>query len=300
MAGDAATMSTSGGAVVAPTAVTRTDNELQALIADPDRLVTAMWNAYREAPTVEEKLSVVFSTGKSAGQPLTLSTRSDAELNSVIEMPGITLTRADDRVYLEFAQSPDRYLDVPAEGTTRDALAKSFQASSSLLLTPPVLLRESPSLGAAIESLGLNLFDRVKLSNARLVKDPAGMLQPHLILSIEGGQIDFQLDRSTLFITMIEFSGIVPTPARAAGGQPSTELRAGTMTIATRALEELTAPVRFEPRNRLAVDAFAKLSGLIVGTPAPEFTLPQLDGGTVSLASLRGQVVVLDFWATWC
>ena len=33
---------------------------------------------------------------------------------------------------------------------------------------------------------------------------------------------------------------------------------------------------------------------------APEFTLPDLDGRQVSLASLRGKPVVVDFWATWC
>jgi thiol-disulfide isomerase/thioredoxin len=34
--------------------------------------------------------------------------------------------------------------------------------------------------------------------------------------------------------------------------------------------------------------------------PAPAFELPALDGGKVSLASLKGKVTVIDFWATWC
>ncbi len=36
------------------------------------------------------------------------------------------------------------------------------------------------------------------------------------------------------------------------------------------------------------------------GEPAPEFSLPSLDGGTVDLASYRGKVVMVHFWATWC
>jgi thiol-disulfide isomerase/thioredoxin len=34
--------------------------------------------------------------------------------------------------------------------------------------------------------------------------------------------------------------------------------------------------------------------------PAPEFTARDINGDVVSLASHKGQVVVLHFWATWC
>ena len=34
--------------------------------------------------------------------------------------------------------------------------------------------------------------------------------------------------------------------------------------------------------------------------PAPNFSLPDLDGKTVSLANQKGRVTLLNFWGTWC
>ena len=48
----------------------------------------------------------------------------------------------------------------------------------------------------------------------------------------------------------------------------------------------------------------ASKSGALIGQPAPDFSLPVFHGGDagsrIQLSSLAGQVVVLDFWASWC
>ncbi|MFN8532217.1 MAG: TlpA disulfide reductase family protein [Dehalococcoidia bacterium] len=38
----------------------------------------------------------------------------------------------------------------------------------------------------------------------------------------------------------------------------------------------------------------------VVGGAAPDFNLGQLDGSPLSLSSLKGKPVLINFWATWC
>ena len=38
----------------------------------------------------------------------------------------------------------------------------------------------------------------------------------------------------------------------------------------------------------------------LVGKEAPLFEMPDVNGRTISLASLRGKYVLVDFWASWC
>ncbi len=46
--------------------------------------------------------------------------------------------------------------------------------------------------------------------------------------------------------------------------------------------------------------SFEKMSALSPGKEVPEITLPNPNGEMVSLSSLRGNVVLIDFWASWC
>ena len=44
----------------------------------------------------------------------------------------------------------------------------------------------------------------------------------------------------------------------------------------------------------------AAANDVVVGRPAPPLTLHTLSGGDIASADLKGKVVILTFWATWC
>jgi peroxiredoxin len=46
--------------------------------------------------------------------------------------------------------------------------------------------------------------------------------------------------------------------------------------------------------------SFAALSQVRYGQQAYEISLPSLNGDTIKLSSLKGKVVLIDFWASWC
>jgi thiol-disulfide isomerase/thioredoxin len=53
-------------------------------------------------------------------------------------------------------------------------------------------------------------------------------------------------------------------------------------------------------RKILLVCALAVLAAAALAESAPKLSLKDLSGQTQKLSSLRGKVVVLNFWATWC
>jgi cytochrome c biogenesis protein CcmG/thiol:disulfide interchange protein DsbE len=57
---------------------------------------------------------------------------------------------------------------------------------------------------------------------------------------------------------------------------------------------------RFIVKSFIAVFLFSLMLAAWAGDKAPDFQLPGIDGQKVKLSDFKGQVVYVDFWATWC
>ncbi|HEY3212175.1 MAG TPA: TlpA disulfide reductase family protein [Actinomycetota bacterium] len=88
-------------------------------------------------------------------------------------------------------------------------------------------------------------------------------------------------------------------------GQRTTAVTLWVGALAVAAVVAVLAVMELRSRGTSSVGGFTvanyKARAEVENTPAPDFELPSLDGGTpIALLSFRGQVVVLNFWASWC
>src|SRR5512139_2100825 len=62
-----------------------------------------------------------------------------------------------------------------------------------------------------------------------------------------------------------------------------------------------SSPLSLATAAIVAALLFAGRAGAVEpGAPAPALALPDAQGATVALDRLRGRVVYVDFWASWC
>jgi hypothetical protein len=62
----------------------------------------------------------------------------------------------------------------------------------------------------------------------------------------------------------------------------------------------LSPRLRATPQGQRIADKIKQLERTAVGATAPDFTQNTPDGKPLMLSSLRGQYVLIDFWASWC
>lgn len=92
-------------------------------------------------------------------------------------------------------------------------------------------------------------------------------------------------------------------------GEPAAYLKAKKLSIACKRgkakkegknIKSFIENNSYESYNDVLRLVYNEAKGLQVGMEAPDFTLSDIDGQEVKLSELKGKVVYLDFWATWC
>jgi cytochrome c biogenesis protein CcmG/thiol:disulfide interchange protein DsbE len=95
---------------------------------------------------------------------------------------------------------------------------------------------------------------------------------------------------------------VAPVDLMSGGGEALAPVRRGAHTVrwVTVALAvAVLLPALAVLGSRLGKDATV-VPSVLIGKPAPAFSLPTLDGKSINNADLRGKPYVVNFWASWC
>ena len=199
----------------------------------------------------------------------------------------------DKTFYLTQSDVPDKYVSVSHDHDFGSAL-RNVAGAGSLFEPPPLAMHEGKSLEACIDTFRFNLLEQLRIAGCRAaVAGDDGRSYDEVQFTANNGELTLRIDRQTHFFATVSFQ---VRPA----GSPEGFLVRVNGTFSPRASAE--PPITFTAGSRSVVNNLTELASkrLALGSPAPDFALETLDGKKIALQDLRGSVVLVDFWATWC
>ena len=261
-----------------------------ATVDEASALLDRVAEAYRAAPALIDSVALVMDTPQ--GQTTVefeyaLGRGTDAYL----QMNGFTVIASGDNVYVMRDDIAHNYMRLDLERDLESTIKKLFGPQVSL----PLQFGMHARGGAAIrpDAFGLGLVGDARLDGHRTINAKDGSAAHELTFTADNGTITMHIDADTMLINGMRIEIQPP------GAAPDDQYVVG-ITFDPRVLSNPPAQLMFEPGDRLRISKIDEFDKLMVGEPAPDFTLRTLDDRSVTLSQLRGSVVVLDFWATWC
>ena len=258
-------------------------------VAKGEAALANLVKAYTTPAAVEDRVTMILKLpGNEQKQDMAIAfgPKGSARMTA----PGVTITRVGDDLYLEPADAPGKFFKATKAGTLSEALAAGLGSDQQPL--PQVRLR-----GGKAEEVNATL-GAMFVGNPKVVGFRSGggtMADTVMMKGDANGEIEVLLGAKGGRLDGVTYLAAPP-------GAPEGFLLPIVLQIESKAYDtDLPTPIVFDAKGRKAVDSLDKLQmQLDTGGPAPDFKLKDTDGNEVSLSSLKGSVVVIDFWATWC
>ena len=254
--------------------------------------------AYESAKCLKEEVTLkVPAFMGSEAETMSVSTVLCENVGQIKAEGEMTATWLDGNINIVIAQMNDKYVSQKAD---------SFYSGFSTVMEGgpmpglwSLVLRESHDMDAWISAFGMGM-PGTQVSAVVPNADGSGQI---IELKSMMGQIDVAVaDNKVTSVTMK-----IMQP-----GAPALEIKA-TAQITLMDDPKDCPPIKFDPGDRTKFNSMQEMAGgglemsppeeepKVSGGAAPDFTLARMDGsGNVTLSDLKGSVVVLDFWATWC
>ena len=248
-----------------------------------EELIKKVAKSYRDAKSFSDTVSITIDMmGQKQTQAIALARD---ENGARLEMGPMGIISANKKVYLTSADSANKFVAYPLDGTMSKTLAKELGGFD--LPLPTWLLEPSESNGSIAE-LAEKIMPTAVLAGFDAAKGKV------LVTGAGGSVAVFTFDAKTSLLTSALVNMAPP-------GAPEGMLIPLTLafTPSTAALKDKIA---FDETGKKQVDSPDGLQAqaIEIGAEAPTFALKTTDGKEVTLASLKGKVVVVDFWAEWC
>lgn len=250
--------------------------------------------AYKSAPGLTDTVKLTMKSPM-GDQTDSMKIVLGAGADGMVTMGDTEIVSTGGKLMFASGMFGDKYVAVPLSGGMGSTLATKLEGVD--LPVPHLTLREGATGSALVKAFGFGPFAFDRVGGFR-TKDGVGEV---LLMGEEGSDALVSIDTTT---GLLKSSNIVVTPPGAPPG-----LRIGVSLAMDPKVVDPAPAVTFDAKGRTAVESLAAAmpamdepeSNVIkVGAMAPDFTLKDLAGTETKLSALKGSVVVIDFWATWC
>ena len=251
-------------------------------LAAGEAALKATADAYAGATAIEDTLTMTVSMGERKETQAFTIARDATGMR--LNLQSIVITATGEKIFIETEEVADKYVGFAIEESMLATLTTKLPGFE--LPFPRMLVDSKATAGARMQG--------AFLSEPTLAAYDAATNALYFT-STGGSDAIISIDPKTRFLASAAY-GFTPPGAPEGFKVPIT------VTFAPITMATLSSPIAFVAGSRKEVDSIEKLAPtpFEIGSSVPNATFKNFDGTEITLASLRGKVVVMDMWATWC